>query len=117
MNINFNQVPSVVFSFPEISSVGVTEQDLEGKVYRTNKYLFKTNAKAECLNETDGFVKMIVNEFDILVGVHIIGPHASDLIHEVTTIMYKQINIHEYQNIIHAHPTISEVIGECIKKF
>jgi dihydrolipoamide dehydrogenase len=117
MNINFNQVPSVVFSFPEISSVGVTEQELAGKEYRTNKYLFKTNAKAECLNETDGFVKMIVDEDDILVGVHIIGAHASDLIHEVTTIMYKKINIYEYQNIIHAHPTISEVIGECIKKF
>ena len=117
MDINFNQVPSVVFSFPEISSVGVTEQELLGKVYRTNKYLFKTNAKAECLNETDGFVKLIVDENDILVGAHIIGAHASDLIHELTTIMYKKINIYEYQNIIHAHPTISEVIGECIKKF
>jgi len=117
MKINFNQVPSVVFSFPEISSVGLTEQDLVGKEYRTNKYLFKTNAKAECLNETDGFVKMIVDENDILVGVHIIGAHASDLIHEVTSIMYKNININEYKNIIHAHPTISEVIGECIKGF
>ena len=117
MNINFNQVPSVVFSFPEISSVGVTEQELVGTEYRTNKYLFKTNAKAECLNETDGFIKMIVDEDDILVGAHIIGAHASDLIHELSTIMYKKINIYEYQNIIHAHPTISEVVGECIKKF
>ncbi|KFZ26459.1 MAG: Dihydrolipoyl dehydrogenase [Candidatus Izimaplasma bacterium HR2] len=117
MAINFNQVPSVVFSFPEIATVGVTEQELDGKEYRTNKYLFKTNAKAECLNETDGFIKMIVDGNDILVGVHIIGAHASDLIHEVTAIMYKKINIYEYQNIIHAHPTISEVVGECIKKF
>jgi len=117
MKINFNQVPSVVFSFPEIATVGLTEQELEGKTYRTNKYLFKTNAKAECLNETDGFIKMIVDENDILVGVHIIGAHASDLIHEVTSIMYKNININEYKNIIHAHPTISEVIGECIKGF
>lgn len=117
MAINFNQVPSVVFSFPEIATVGVTEQELLGKEYRTNKYLFKTNAKAACLNETDGFVKMIVDHNDILVGVHIIGAHASDLIHEVTAIMYKNINIKEYQNIIHAHPTISEVVGECIKKF
>ncbi len=117
MAINFTQVPSVVFSFPEIATVGVTEQELDGKEYRTNKYLFKTNAKAECLNETDGFIKMIVDENDILVGAHIIGAHASDLIHEVTAIMYKKINIYEYQNIIHAHPTISEVVGECIKKF
>lgn len=117
MAINFNQVPSVVFSFPEIATVGVTEQELIGKEYRTNKFLFKTNAKAECLNETDGFIKMIVDENDILIGVHIIGAHASDLIHEVTAIMYKNINISEYKNIIHAHPTISEVVGECIKKF
>jgi len=117
MAINFNQVPSVVFSFPEIATVGLTEQELEGKTYRTNKYLFKTNAKAECSNETAGFIKMIVDEDDILVGCHIIGAHASDLIHEVTGLMYKNININEYKNIIHAHPTISEVVGECIKGF
>ena len=81
------------------------------------KYLFKTNAKAECLNETDGFVKMIVDENGILVGCHIIGAHASDMIHEVTTIMNTNITIKDYKNIIHAHPTISEVIGECIKGF
>jgi dihydrolipoamide dehydrogenase len=60
---------------------------------------------------------MIVDKNDILVGCHIIGAHASDLIHEVTSIMYKKININEYKNIIHAHPTISEVVGECIKGF
>ncbi len=117
MDINFNQVPSVVFTFPEIATVGITEQELEGKTYRTNKYLFKTNAKAECSNETAGFIKMIVDENDILIGCHIIGAHASDLIHEVTGVMYKNINIKEYLNIIHAHPTISEVVGECIKGF
>jgi len=117
MDINFNQVPSVVFSFPEIATVGMTERELDGTNYRTNKYLFKTNAKAECSNETAGFIKMIVDENDILVGCHIIGVHASDLIHEVTSIMYKNININEYKNIIHAHPTISEVVGECIKGF
>ena len=117
MDINFNLVPSVVFSFPEIASVGVTEQELNNTTYRTNKYLFKTNAKAECSNETSGFIKMIVNEEDILVGCHIIGTHASDLIHEVTSIMYTKISINEYKNIIHAHPTLSEVVGECIKGF
>jgi dihydrolipoamide dehydrogenase len=97
MEINFNQVPSVVFTFPEIAMVGLTEQEMTGE-YRTNKFLFKTNAKAECLNETDGFIKMIVDHSDILVGCHIIGAHASDLIHEVATIMYKNININEYKN-------------------
>ena len=114
-NIRFDQVPSVVFTFPEIATVGKTEQELEGTNYRINKFMFKTNAKAQCLNETDGFVKMIVDEEGIVVGCHIIGPHASDLIHEVTSVMYNNIGIEEYKNIIHAHPTISEVVSECIK--
>ena len=117
MDIKFDQVPSVVFTFPEIAIVGKTEDELDGTNYRTNKFLFKTNAKAECLNETDGFVKMIVDESDVLVGCHIIGAHASDLIHEATSMIYKNININEYKNIIHAHPTISEVLSECIKGF
>ena len=117
MKIRFDQVPSVVFTLPEIASVGVNESELEGTNYRKNKFMFKTNAKAQCLNETEGFIKMLVDENGILVGCHIIGPHASDLIHEVTSMMYQNILIDEYKNIIHAHPTISEVIGECIKGF
>lgn len=117
MKINFNQVPSVVFTLPEIATVGVNESELEGTNYQKNKFMFKTNAKAQCLNETDGFVKMLVDENGILVGCHIIGPHASDLIHEVTSVMYTKMTINEYKNIIHAHPTISEVVGECIKGF
>lgn len=117
MDINFDLVPSVVFSFPEISMVGKTEDDLEGLDYKVNKYLYKTNAKAEAMNETDGFIKMIIDENRNLVGCHIIGAHAADLIHEVSGLMYKKINIDEYKNIIHAHPTLSEVVGECIKGF
>ena len=60
---------------------------------------------------------MLVDESGMVVGCHIIGPHASDLIHEVTSVMYSNIRIQDYKNIIHAHPTISEVVGECIKGF
>ena len=115
IDIRFDQVPSVVFSIPEIASIGVTEEQLKGTDYKKNKFLFKTNAKAQCLNETDGFVKMLLDENNLVVGCHIIGPHASDLIHEVTGLMYKNITIEEYKNIIHAHPTISEVVSECVK--
>lgn len=115
-DIHFDEVPSVVFTFPEIATVGKIEAEMTGE-YRTNKYLFKTNAKAECLNETEGFVKLIVSEEDILVGAHIIGAHASDLIHEATTLIYNKMNINDMKQIIHAHPTISEALSECIKKF
>lgn len=115
MSIHFDLVPSVVFTFPEIASVGKTEQQLEGTVYRKNKFMFKTNAKAQCLNETDGFVKMLVDENDTIVGCHIIGPHASDMIHEAVALMNRHLNVEECKTIIHAHPTISEVLSECIK--
>ncbi len=115
MDIRFDLVPSVVFTFPEISSVGKTEQELEGTVYRKNKFMFKTNAKAQCLNETDGFVKLLVNEEDYVVGCHIIGPHASDLIHEATALINTNVTVNEFKNIIHAHPTITEVLSECVK--
>jgi dihydrolipoamide dehydrogenase len=114
--IHFDEVPSVVFTFPEIATVGKIEAEMTGE-YRTSKYLFKTNAKAECLNETEGFVKLVVDESDILVGAHIIGAHASDLIHEATALIYNRMNINDIKLIIHAHPTISEALSECIKKF
>lgn len=115
MDIRFDLVPSVVFTFPEIASVGKTEQELKGTEYRKNKFMFKTNAKAQCLNETDGFVKLLVDENDFVVGCHIIGPHASDLIHEATALMNRNITVNEYKNMIHAHPTITEVLSECVK--
>lgn len=115
MNIRFDLVPGVVFTFPEIASVGKTEKDLDGAAYKKNKFMFKTNAKAQCLNETDGFVKVLLDEHDYLVGCHIIGPHASDLIHEATALINRNATITEIKNIIHAHPTITEVLSEAFK--
>jgi len=115
-NVSFDLVPSVVFSIPEIASIGKTEEMMTGE-YQTNKFLYKTNAKAECMNETDGFIKLIVDSNRKLVGCHIIGTHASDLIHEATLAIHQKMTIDDYQTMIHAHPTISEVLGECIKGF
>jgi dihydrolipoamide dehydrogenase len=114
-SIDFTKVPAVVFSIPEIASVGVREDELEEGTYRTNKSLFKSNAKAECMNETDGFIKMIVDSNDKIIGVHIIGPHASDLIHEATSLVQYNVHVSKAKDMIHAHPTISEVLAECIK--
>lgn len=119
LSIRFDLVPSVVFSFPEIAAVGKTEDELKGNAvsYRKNKYLYKTNGKAQCMNETDGFVKMLVDDNGVLLGCHIIGADASTLIHEVTAMMNRNITIDDYKSVIHAHPTLSEIIGECIKGF
>lgn len=114
-DIRFDLVPSVVFTFPEIASVGKTEEELLGTNYKKNKFMFITNAKAQCLNETEGFVKVLANEEGYLMGVHIIGPHASDLIHEATALLNYNAKIEDIKNIIHAHPTITEVLSECFK--
>jgi dihydrolipoamide dehydrogenase len=115
--IRFDLVPSVIFGVPEIATVGKTEKQLVKDEYRVSKFMYRTNAKADCMNETDGFIKIIVDNNDLLIGCQIIGPHASDLIHEVTGMMSRNSTLTEYLNVIHAHPTLSEVIGECLKKF
>lgn len=115
MNIRFDLVPSVVFTFPEIASVGKTEEELGNTDFMKTKFMFKTNAKAQCLNETDGFVKVLIDSNNKLVGCHIIGPHASDLIHEATALMNLNAGLNDIKSIIHAHPTISEVFSEAFK--
>ncbi|MCF7926084.1 MAG: dihydrolipoyl dehydrogenase [Candidatus Izimaplasma sp.] len=116
-DIHFDEVPSVIFTIPEIASVGKTEDELKETAYKKAKYMFRTNAKAQTINETNGFVLLLVNEQNILVGGHIIGAHAADLIHELTTLIYKKTTVEELKNIIHAHPTISEVIQGAIEQF
>ena len=115
-HIRFDLVPGVVFSFPEIASVGMNEDDLDKGTYQVHKALFKANAKAQCLDETEGYAKLIIDRDRRLIGAHIIGPHASDLIHECTALINQNITIDAYAEIIHAHPTISEVLAEAVKE-
>lgn len=114
-SIRFDLVPGVVFSFPEIASVGLREDDLEKGTYTVHKTVYKSNAKAQCMNETEGFVKIIIDDSKKILGVHIIGAHASDLIHECTVAMNLDADINKLFNVIHAHPTISEVLSETFK--
>ena len=118
-NINFDLVPSAMFTFPEAASVGKTEEEAiaQGLNIRTSKYLYRANGKAMALKETDGFVKIIIDEFDHIIGAHIIGAHASDIIHELSSLMVVGIKIRDYLNIIHAHPTLIEVIQEAARGF
>lgn len=116
-DIDFNFVPSAMFTFPEVASIGFTEEEVITKniPYHVCKYLFRANGKAMALKETDGFVKLIVNHQDQIIGVHIIGPHASDLIHEIGALMKLGVGVKAYLDIIHAHPTLSEVVQEAIR--
>jgi dihydrolipoamide dehydrogenase len=108
-------VPSCVFVFPEIASVGLTEDEAkkDGIPYKTSKFMFGANGKALALGEGEGFVKVIAQE-DKIIGVHIMGPHASDLIHEATLAITNDLKIEHIKNTIHAHPTLSEAFHEAV---
>ncbi len=113
--IRFDLVPSVIFSTPLIASVGVREDDLDGEC-KTSKALFKGNAKAVAMDDTDGFLKLIADPEGRLVGAHIIGNGADFLIHEMTVLIQKGTTISEAHDIIHAHPTVSEVVHDALRQ-
>jgi len=110
-------IPGCIFIFPEISSVGITEDEakLKGIEYKTSKFMFGANGKALTLGESEGMVKVISQVVDgknIIVGVHIMGPHASDLIHEGVLAVSNEMDIESIVSTVHAHPTLSEAFHE-----
>ncbi len=107
-------VPSCVFTLPEVSSVGMTEASCKrsGQVCRTSKFSFAANGKAVSLGESDGFVKWIANDEGELLGAQILGPHASDLIHEATLAIQNGMTAAQVFHTVHAHPTLSEAVHE-----
>lgn len=115
--IRFDFVPSAVFLTPEVASVGLTEAqcDEEELDYRTVKVPYGSVGKAVAMGETDGFSKLIIdNENNTILGCHIMGSHASDLIQEVVTMMNLGVTLDRAKDIIHAHPTLSEIIQTAI---
>lgn len=110
-------VPDCIFASPEIAYVGLTEQQAKEKEidYEVSKFMFGANGKALALGEPDGFVKVIATKEDkIIIGVHIMGPHASDLIHEGALAISKKLNAKDIANTVHAHPTLSETFYEAV---
>ncbi len=115
--VNYSAVPSCIFSFPEVATVGMTEEEAKEKNqdYLVGKALFAANGKAVTLAETDGFIKVIVDKAShVILGVHIIGPHASDLIAEGILAVDRRMTIEEIGEAIHPHPTLSEAFWEAV---
>ena len=108
-------IPSAIFTSPEIASVGEREQNLKkaGINYKVSRFSFAANGKAKGLGETDGFVKILTDETgEQLLGAHIVGPHASDLIQELVIIKENKMSLHKLINTVHSHPTLSECVLE-----
>lgn len=112
--INYVNVPRCTYSSPEIASVGYTKETLpKGKKVKTGTFYFNSNGKALIHGHSDGFVEVLKDEeTDDLIGVSIIGPHATDLISEVSTAIYMDASPIEIGEAIHPHPTLSEAIQE-----
>ncbi|NYT38377.1 dihydrolipoyl dehydrogenase [Allopusillimonas soli] len=114
-HVNFATIPSVIYTSPEIAWVGKNEQQLkaEGRAYKAGSFPFMANGRARALGDTTGFVKVLADaKSDEVLGVHIIGPMASELISEAVTIMEFRGAAEDIARICHAHPTLSEAMKE-----
>ena len=114
-HVNYDTVPSVIYTWPEVAAVGLTEEQVKekGVEVHVGKFPFAANGRARCMNEIEGFVKIIADaRTDRVLGVHIFGPRASDLIAEAVTVMEFSGSAEDIARICHAHPTLSEVIRE-----
>lgn len=113
--INYDVVPAAIFTSPEIASVGLRERQALDKGYKIKigRFQFRALGKAHAMGEISGLIKIIVDEqSDKILGTHIIGPHASDLIHEAALAIEKGLTARDIANTVHAHPTLSEGIME-----
>lgn len=114
-HINYDAIPGIVYTAPEIASVGKTEEQLkaEGVAYKVGKFPFMANGRARAMNATDGFVKILsASSDDRVLGVHIIGPEAGTLIAEVTLAIEFGASAEDIARTCHAHPTLNEVVRE-----
>jgi len=114
--VDYDSIPAVVYTYPEVASVGKTEEELKtlGIGYRSAVYPFSGTARAQCLGETDGFVKILAGSGSgRILGVHIIGPRASELIAECVIAIQSHMSAEELSRTVHAHPTLSEAVREC----
>ena len=113
--IDHNHIPGCTYTEPEIASIGLTEAEAraQGQPVKVGKFPFAANSKASILGHHDGFVKVVAGEkYGEILGVHIIGPSATDLIAEAVAAMESEATVETMMSAIHPHPTVSEAVGE-----
>jgi len=114
-HVNYGVIPGVIYTTPEVASVGATEEELkeQGRAYKAGKFSFMGNGRAKAVFQGEGFVKILADkETDRILGAHIIGPAAGDLIHEVCVAMEFGASAQDLALTCHAHPTFSEAVRE-----
>jgi dihydrolipoamide dehydrogenase len=114
-HLDYNLVPGVVYTWPEVAAVGKTEEQLKaaGQKYKSGSFPFKASGRARASNDTDGFVKVLADaKTDEILGVHMIGPRVADLIAEAVVAMEFRASAEDIARICHAHPTFTEAMKE-----
>lgn len=114
-HVNYDNVPGVVYTHPEVASVGKTEEQVKaaGTTYRVGKFPFMANSRARSIDDADGMVKIIADkETDKILGVHIMGPSAGEMIHEACLAMEYGASSEDIARVCHGHPTLSEAVKE-----
>jgi dihydrolipoamide dehydrogenase len=114
-HVNYDTVPSVIYTWPEVASVGLTEEQARerGHNYKVGRFPFRINPRARCMDEHEGLVKVLAEErSDRLLGVHIFGPRASELIAEAVAVLEFGGSAEDVARLCHAHPTLSEAVRE-----
>ena len=112
--IRFDIMPAAVFTSPEAACVGITENECKEKgiQYTCHKGYYRANGKALAINSPEGMVKLLTNENDVIIGCHIYGAHAADLVQEISTLMNHDTTLNRLHDMIHAHPTLEEILQE-----
>jgi dihydrolipoamide dehydrogenase len=113
--MHYKSIPSVVYTWPEIAVVGLSERQVKesGREYRVGKFPFSANGRARTSGETEGFVKIIRDaKYGEILGAHIVGAHATEMIHELVVARTNEYTVEEVDLAIHAHPTLSEAVAE-----
>jgi dihydrolipoamide dehydrogenase len=114
-HVNYGAIPAIIYTWPEVASVGQTEEQLKeaGIDYKVGKFPFSANGRARAANDTDGFVKLLADAAtDQVLGAHILGPDAGTLIHEIVVGMEFGATAEDIARTCHGHPTLSEAVKE-----
>ena len=114
-HVNYDLIPGVIYTTPEVASIGLTEEQLKekNKSYKIGKFPFMANSRAKAIDEPEGFVKILADkDTDKVLGVHMIGPHVGEMIAEMAVAMEFGASSEDIARTCHAHPTFSEAIKE-----
>ena len=117
--INLDMMPAAIFTKPEAACVGLSEDQCKesGMSFLCKKGFYRANGKALAMDETDGLLKLMTDENGLILGCHVFGAHTADIVQEVSVLMCKHTNVHELAQMVHIHPTLSEILSDTAMMF